>query len=205
MNLNHLIAIAGSDAALELFRRFPTYRALAQADALKLQETPGVGPKTAACIRAAIGIAYELPKEIEQERPLCDTPERIAELMSALCIAAPKETFWAVLLDTRRRLIEICPVSTGTLDSVFVHPRDVFRAAIAANASGIVLVHNHPSGDPTPSEADIKVTRDLIRAGQLLKLEIVDHVICGRASTERSRAYASLRELGFFYAFRPIA
>ena len=85
------------------------------------------------------------------------------------------------------------------LDTILVHPREVFRAAIAANAAGIILVHNHPSGDPTPSEADIKVTRDLIRAGQLLKIEVVDHVIIGRATASRAKDYASLRELGYFY------
>jgi hypothetical protein len=70
-----------------------------------------------------------------------------------------------------------------------VHPREVFKAAIAANAAAVVLAHNHPSGDPTPSEADIKVTRDLIRAGQLLKIEVLDHVIIGRATPERQKDY----------------
>jgi len=81
-----------------------------------------------------------------------------------------------------------------------VHPREVFKSAISANAHAVVLVHNHPSGDPAPSEADIKVTRDLIRAGQLLKIEVIDHVIIGRATNERQKDYASLRELGHFYA-----
>jgi DNA repair protein RadC len=91
-------------------------------------------------------------------------------------------------------------ISHGLLDTLLVHPREVFRAAIAANAAGVVLVHNHPSGDPTPSEADIKTTRDLIRAGQLLKIEVVDHVIIGRASAERGKDYSSLKDLGHFYA-----
>ena len=81
-----------------------------------------------------------------------------------------------------------------------MHPREVFKSAIAANAAALVLAHNHPSGDPTPSEADIKVTRDLIRAGQLLKIEVIDHIIIGRATAERAKDYASLRELGYFYA-----
>ena len=78
--------------------------------------------------------------------------------------------------------------------------RGRLHLAILANASAIVLVHNHPSGDPTPSEGDIKVTRDLIRAGQLLKIDVLDHVILGRRSEERSRDYVSLRELGYFYS-----
>jgi DNA repair protein RadC len=104
-----------------------------------------------------------------------------------------------VLLNTRRKLLTVEKISQGTLDTILVHPREVFRLAIAANAAALVLVHNHPSGDPTPSDADVKVTRDLIRAGQLLKIEVLDHVVLGRATEERSKDYASLRELGYFY------
>ena len=91
-------------------------------------------------------------------------------------------------------------VTDGTIDTLLVHAREVFKHAIAANASAIVLAHNHPSGDPTPSEADIKVTRDLIRAGQLLKIDVLDHVIIGRTTPERAKDFASLRELGYFYS-----
>jgi DNA repair protein RadC len=76
----------------------------------------------------------------------------------------------------------------------------VFRSAIAANAAALVLVHNHPSGDPTPSEADIRVTRELIRAGQLLRIEVLDHVIRGLRTESRTRDWVSLREMGFFYS-----
>ena len=110
------------------------------------------------------------------------------------------EEFQVLLLNTRKRLIRVDVISQGTLDTILVHPREVFRAAIAGNAASIILVHNHPSGDPSPSEADIKVTRDLIRAGQLLKIEVVDHVIIGRATDQRSKDYASLKELGYFYS-----
>ena len=84
-------------------------------------------------------------------------------------------------------------VSIGTMDTILVHPREVFRLAIMASASALVLMHNHPSGDATPSEADIKVTRDLIRAGQFLKIEVLDHVIMGEPN------HSSLRTLGYFY------
>jgi DNA repair protein RadC len=78
-------------------------------------------------------------------------------------------------------------------------PREVFFPAIARRAAALILAHNHPSGDPTPSEADIRITRDLIRAGQLLKIEVLDHVILGRQTHDRSRDYLSLRETGYFY------
>lgn len=110
------------------------------------------------------------------------------------------ENFVILFVNTRRKLTDFQILSTGTLDTILVHPREVFRAAIVASASAIILMHNHPSGDPTPSEADIKVTRDLIRAGQLLKIEVLDHVIVGTAEDGRARDYMSLRELGYFYA-----
>ena len=110
------------------------------------------------------------------------------------------EHFVVLLLNTRRRLIRIEHVSQGTLDALHIHPREVFKHAIAGNAAAIVMVHNHPSGDPTPSEADIKVTRDMIRAGQLLKIDVLDHVILGRKTTERARDFVSLRELGYFHS-----
>ncbi|MCS7338330.1 MAG: hypothetical protein NZ739_08870, partial [Verrucomicrobiae bacterium] len=88
-------------------------------------------------------------------------------------------------------------IATGTLDTLLVHPREVFRHAITANAAAIVLVHNHPSGDPTPSEADIRITRELVRAGQLLKIEVLDHIVIGRPSADREKDYVSLRQLGY--------
>jgi len=97
-------------------------------------------------------------------------------------------------------LIRVEEIADGTIDTLLVHPREVFKKAIAANAAAVVLAHNHPSGDPTPSEADIKVTRDLIRAGQLLKIDVLDHVIIGRAAEGRAKDYVSLRELGYFYS-----
>ena len=102
------------------------------------------------------------------------------------------------MVNTRRRLIRVEEVADGTINTLLVHPREVFKSAIAANAAAIILVHNHPSGDPTPSEADIKVTRDLIRAGQLLQIDVLDHVIIGRATAERAQDYSSLRNLGYF-------
>jgi DNA repair protein RadC len=80
------------------------------------------------------------------------------------------------------------------MDTILCHPREIFRLAVVASAAAIVIAHNHPSGDSTPSEADIKITRDLIRAGQLLKIELLDHIILGQPS------HTSLRGLGYFYA-----
>jgi DNA repair protein RadC len=148
---------------------------------------------------AAFALARAMAKDLQRESPVLDNPEAIVRLLREQNLVKSVETFQVLLLNTRRRLVRVDEISHGTLDTILVHPREVFRSAIAANASAIVLVHNHPSGDPAPSEADIKVTRDLIRAGQLLKIEVLDHVIIGRATPERPKDYASLRELGYFY------
>ena len=160
----------------------------------------GIGRDKAVTLQAAFTLARRMAAEIRTESPLLDTPERIADLLREDARAYEVEHFLVLLLNTRRRLIRVERISQGTLDSIHVHAREVFKHAIVANAAAIVLVHNHPSGDPTPSEADIKVTRDLIRAGQLLKIEVLDHVILGHRTTERARDFASLRELGFFYS-----
>jgi len=105
-----------------------------------------------------------------------------------------------LLVNTRRKILGHCLIPTGTLDTILVHPREVFRPAVIGSAAAIVLMHNHPSGDPTPSEADIKVTRDLIRGGQLLKIEVHDNIEIGQPDGNGDKGYVSLRELGYFYS-----
>jgi DNA repair protein RadC len=184
----------------QLVGQYGSLRALAQAPLADLQKVKGIGPDKAVTLVAAFSLARRMAAEMRQESPLLDTPEAVANLLREDNRLKQVETFQVALLNTRRRLIRVEEISQGTLDTILVHPREVFKYAIAANAAAIVLAHNHPSGDPTPSEADIKVTRDLIRAGQLMKIEVLDHVILGRASPERPRDYVSLRELGYFYS-----
>jgi DNA repair protein RadC len=185
--------------AEQLLGRFGSLDHLAGAPLDELRRIKGIGPDKAATLKAAFTLARRMAEERRHEAPLLDNPESIAALLREDHRHAVTETFRVVLLNTRRRLLRVETLSQGTLDTVLIHARDVFRAAILANAAAVVLVHNHPSGDPTPSEADIRVTRDLIRAGQLLKIEVLDHVILGRATPARPRDYASLRELGHFY------
>ena len=192
--------VSAIEIAEQLLRKFVTLDGLARASLAELSQIKGVGRDKAIALKAAFTLAQRMAKELRAEAPLMETPEQIADLLREENRFLEVETFQAVLLNTRRRLIRVEKLSQGTLDTILVHPREVFRAAIAANAACVVLVHNHPSGDPTPSEADIKATRDLIRAGQLLKIEVLDHVILGRATAERPRDYASLRELGHCYA-----
>jgi len=184
----------------QLIQKYGSLRALAQASLEELQTVKGIGRDKAVTLAAAFTLARKMAEELHRESPLLETPEEVANLLREDTRLRNVETFQILLLNTRRRLIDVVKISDGTLDTILVHPREVFRPAIAANAAAVVLAHNHPSGDPTPSEADIKVTRDLIRAGQLLKIEVLDHVIIGRATQERPKDYISLRELGYFYS-----
>lgn len=185
--------------AEQLLHKFETLDNLSRASIEDLRKSKGIGRDKAIALKSAFTLARRMASEIRQESQTLDTPERIADLLRESNRAYEVESFQVVLLNTRRKLIRVERISQGTLDTILVHPRDVFKSAIAANAAAIVLAHNHPSGDPTPSEADIKVTRDLIRAGQLLKIEVLDHVIIGRATPDRPKDYVSLRELGYFY------
>ncbi len=166
---------------------------------LALPMTPPITPAA-----PAYGTAKELCIQTLREQPipaallLADTPQTAANYWRETVAKRPGhnpevENFVVLFLNTRRRVKGHQVISQGTADTLLVHPREVFRLAILASASALVVMHNHPSGEATPSEADIKVTRDLIRAGQLLKIEVLDHVIVG------NQQHSSLRELGYFF------
>ena len=132
-----------------------------------------------------------------EKQTLCDTPDLCADYWRAHVVNHPYfnpevECMVVLILNSRRRVKGHHLVATGLVDQVAVLPREVFRLAVMTAAVSIVVMHNHPSGDPAPSESDIRVTRDLIRAGQLLKIEVCDHVIVGAGK------HASLREMGYF-------
>jgi DNA repair protein RadC len=187
------------DISRQLLARFQTLDRLARASLEELCAVKGIGPDKAVTLKSALTLAQRMARELQVDSPVLDTPHRVADLLREENRFYEAEQFQVLLLNTRRRLIRVERIARGTLDTVLVHPRDVFKLAIAANASAVVLAHNHPSGDPTPSEADIRVTRDLIRAGQLLKIDVLDHIILGRRSAERSQDFVSLRDLGYFY------
>jgi len=128
----------------------------------------------------------------------CETPDQAAAYWKTHIASHPYfnsecECLVVFILNTRRRIKGHYLVSIGTMDTILCHPREIFRLGVMASAAAIIIAHNHPSGDPTPSEADIKITRDLIRAGQLLKIEVLDHIVVGNPN------HTSLRSLGYFY------
>ena len=208
LNVGELLAILlrtglkGSSAVEvghRLIERFSSLENLARAPLEHLIEVRGVGRDKAVTLKAAFELAARLAGEKRRESPVLDSPTAIAGLLRSELSVLDTERFVVLLLTTRRRLIRVEEISRGLLDTVVVHAREVFRPAILANAHAVVLAHNHPGGDPQPSEADIRVTRDLIRAGHLLKIEVLDHIIIGRPGSDRPIDYCSLRELGQFY------
>jgi len=196
-NAELLSNLAGKLAAEVLLQKFGGLTDLAKASFDELQLVKGIGRGKAAAIKSAFLLAQRLSKESYKDTPILDTPERVADFLREENRLYTVENFQVVFLNTRRRLIAVQNMSHGTLDTVLTSPLQVFSAALAKKAPAIILVHNHPTGDPTPSEADIKVTRDMMRAGQMLKIEVLDHVILGRRTEERTKDYVSLRELGY--------
>jgi DNA repair protein RadC len=196
-----LRGVSAIEIGEQLLQKFGTLTALERASLDQLQEVKGIGRDKAIALKSAFTLARRMAAELHGEAPLLDSPGTIADYLREQNRGYEVEHFQAVLLNVRRKLIRVEVISQGLVDSLLVHPREVFKTAIAANASALVLVHNHPSGDPTPSEADIRVTRDLIRAGQLLKIEVLDHVILGRRGAENGKDYVSLRELGYWAGF----
>jgi DNA repair protein RadC len=147
-------------------------------------------------LKSAFTLAQRMAREFRGESPLVETPEQVATLLREEYRQATVEQFKVILLNRRNRLIRVETISQGTVDTILIHPREVFRLAIGANASGIVLAHNHPSGDPTPSSADLAATGDIVRAGQVLKIQVMDHVIIGARMQGRPTDYFSIRQSG---------
>lgn len=186
-----------TELARELLRRYGGLANLARADHAELLgcKIKGLGSVKAMELAAAL----ELGRRAAQQGPRHDSPairepEAVYRIVSPLARTLQQEIFWVLLLDTKNKLIGQ-PVETtrGLLDSSPVHPREVFSKAVRYSASSVILAHNHPSGDPTPSKEDLDITRRLIEAARILGIRVVDHVIVGRPTTSSS-GFVSLRE-----------
>lgn len=167
---------------------------LASASLQALVAVPGVGVAKAAQVMAALELARRLVRAGAESRPHIRTPADVYDLMGLELGRQDREQFAVLLLDVRHRLIRICSVAVGNLTHVPAHPREVFKPAVQHSAASVVLVHNHPSGDPQPSHDDVQLTRRLAAAGEVLGIEVLDHVVIGHGR------YASLREMGLMAA-----
>jgi DNA repair protein RadC len=150
---------------------------LTRAAAADLRQIAGVGGARAAQVLAAVELGRRTLVRTHADRPRLNTPRQLASYLLPQYGSRPVEQFGIVLLDTKHRLLHIKLVSTGSLDSTVAHPREVFREAIAGRAAAIVLFHNHPSGDPRPSDDDVALTARLADAGLVVGIDVLDHLI----------------------------
>jgi DNA repair protein RadC len=182
------------DVARQLLKRYDSLSGLSRCTVQEIEVIPGIGEAKAIQLVAAFGLGQRLANE-RLARQKLDSPELVHELMAAEMRALHKESLRVVLLDTRYHLIRIEEVSLGSVNESIAHPRDVFRPAVVASAYAVIVVHNHPSGDPSPSQSDHSLTRRLVEAAELLQIKLLDHVIIG-APAEGRQPYFSFREAG---------
>lgn len=155
----------------------------------------GIGTAKAATLAAVFELGHRAVKE-EINRSDMGTPEAVYRYLAGELRYEQQENFVALMLDTRRKLIKRCNISKGTANRTIVHPRDVYREAILCGASSIIVAHNHPSGDSSPSKQDRELTRTLADAGETLHLPLLDHIIIGAVTQSSTLPYFSFRQQG---------
>lgn len=167
--------------AERLLKEFGSLRDIANASVEQLSKFKGIGLAKATQIKAGLELGRRVDKQsaLRMEKPLIKKPADIQALLQGELRDKNKECFILVMLDTRSRLIKCAEVSSGSLDASVVHPREVFKEAISASAASVILAHNHPSGNPEPSDDDIRLTKRLIEAGKIIDINVLDHIIIG--------------------------
>ena len=195
-SLQELItAIVGNpETANTLLAKYPTILELAGAHAHELQELPGIGQATATRFKAIFELGRRLSVASPKDRIQVRSPADAANLLMGEMGLLEQEELRVVLLDTRNHIITTQTIYKGSLNTSVVRIAEIFREAIRRNAAALIVVHNHPSGDPTPSPEDVALTRSIISAGQLFDIEVLDHLVIGQ------QRFVSLKERGL--AFR---
>jgi DNA repair protein RadC len=157
----------------------------------------GIGRIKALQLVTTLELARRVMQAPDGERPLLNRPEAIASFLEPFARGLQVEKFWVLCLDRKNRLQKRVEISSGTATAALPHPREVFREAVREAAAAVVCVHNHPSGDPAPSAADVQVTRQLREASRALDIDLLDHVILGRPSADpQGKGYYSFRISG---------
>lgn len=171
--------LSAVELATVLLGRFGGLKQLLDVSTEELSEFKGMGPAKVAQIRAALELGRRVAMATAWDRPAIKSPENAAALVMEEMRHLDREHFWALLLNTKNQVLSREIVSIGTLNSSAIHPRELYKAAIRRSAAGVILVHNHPSGDPTPSQQDIDVTKRLIEAGNIIGINVLDHLVIG--------------------------
>jgi DNA repair protein RadC len=182
------------ETAEQLLAAFGSLRAMAAATPDELAAVRGVGPQRAVRVLAALELGVRLAVEVPEERPTIHSPTDAAALVLPEMSALEQEHLRVILLDTRNRVLEIAGVYQGSLNSAQVRIGEIFRPAIRRNAAALIVTHNHPSGDPTPSPDDVTVTRAIVQAGKLLDIQALDHLIVAGGR------FISLKERGLGFS-----
>ena len=178
-----------------LLTHFGSLEALSRASVGELAKVKGVGQAKAIGLKAAFALAARLARS-EAEARAIETAEDVARLLGEEMRLLDYESVRVICLNTKHRVLAVEEVTRGTLNESLFHPREAFRPAIARQAHAVILVHNHPSGNPSPSDADLHVTRRMKEAGALLQVELLDHVILGAPRAGEERSYFSFRDEG---------
>ncbi len=165
--------------AERLLAQFDGLPGLARASFDELCQVKGLGPAKVAQLQAALELGRRLQVATPDARPVVQSPADVAHLVGSEMAFLPQEEFWVLHLDTRNRVQRIQRLYRGSLNQATVRVAEVFRDAVRANAAAIIAVHNHPSGDPSPSPQDVALTRSLVEAGRLLDIPLLDHLIIG--------------------------
>ncbi len=170
------------DCARAIMQRYLTLRDLTSSSYIELCQVPGIGPGKASRIQVAIEIGRRVVGKKRELGSVFNISQDVFESYSVRLRDEKQEKFTVVLLDSKNRLIKEEVISLGTLNYSVVHPREVFRPAIRESAASVIFVHNHPSGDPSPSKEDMQLTERLVKAGKLLGIRVLDHIIIGEGS-----------------------
>jgi len=169
---------------------------IATATISELMAIDGIGKARAIELQTAFQLAKRMQRRAEDGRPRLESPGDVAEYMRETFRGREQEEFHVLLLETKHQMLKDVCVTVGLLDRAQVHAREVFRQAIKEACSRVILVHNHPSGDPAPSAQDISCTKNLVAAGNIIGIEVLDHVVIGKKTSDRPRDYLSMREEG---------
>lgn len=185
----------GKETSIELAQRILSQKGgmvfLAEATVEELGDIKGIGPAKTAQIKAAIELGRRLSSTTRWERPVIKSPIDVFHLVGEEMRYLDREHFRVILLNTKNHVLGIENISVGSLNASLVHPRELFKKAILKSAAGVILVHNHPSGDPHPSEEDKQVSCRMGEAGEIIGIEVLDHIVIGDGR------FASLKERGF--------